>query len=89
MKQYKLIKTFPGSPELGTIVENKNGSIYFPQTKETLSSTELNYFDKIITNHPEFWEEVVEKEVVFKTEDGVDVYENDTVFAVENNPFFT
>lgn len=61
-KQYKLVKCYPGSPELGVIVENRNGSIYFPETNKSWSSTELNYFDKIVTNNPEFWEQVIEKE---------------------------
>ena len=45
--KYKLIKTFPGSAPLGTIVDTNNvflGIIY-------------NY-----TNYPEFWEKVVEKD---------------------------
>lgn len=59
--KYKLIKKFPGSPEIGTIVEKRNDSIYFPKTKETWSSTTSNYFDNIVTNNPEFWEKIVKK----------------------------
>jgi hypothetical protein len=69
---YRLIKEYPGSPNLGTIVKNKNKSIYFPETKETWSSSNPNYFDVMVTNQPEFWAKVVEKNyeiLSVKTED--------------------
>jgi hypothetical protein len=56
--KYKLIKKYPGSPEIGTIVKKRSDSIYFPETKETWSSTDSNYFDTIVTNNPEFWEKI-------------------------------
>ena len=70
MKKYKLIKEYPGSKKLGTIVQNQHDSLYFPETKETNSSTGRNYFQKMVACQPEFWEEVVEKEyeiLSFKT----------------------
>jgi hypothetical protein len=59
-RKYKLIKKYPSSPKLGAIVEKKGNSIYFPETKETWSSSNPNYFDVMVTNQPEFWEKVVE-----------------------------
>lgn len=60
--QYKLIKCYPNSPELGTIAEEKNGSIYFPNTKMTWSCNVKDYFKKTIIDNPEFWEEIKQEE---------------------------
>lgn len=61
-KQYKLVKCYPNSPELGTIAEEKNGSIYFPNTKMTWSCSVKDYFKKTIIDNPEFWEEIKQEE---------------------------
>ncbi len=56
MKKYKLIKKFPGSDELGTIITG---------SKETMYSKGLGYrnYDWVhVEIHPEFWEEIVEKD---------------------------
>jgi hypothetical protein len=60
--QYKLKKIYPGSPELGTIVENRHGAIYCVKTTFIWSSSDVDYFDKMVTNQPEFWEKVVKKD---------------------------
>lgn len=62
MKKYKLIKEYPGSPKLGTIVKDRNGSLYFPETDSVESSSKGNLFKEIVINNPEFWQEVVEKD---------------------------
>lgn len=62
MKAYRLIKKYPGSPKLGTIVEDKNGSLYFPETNSVESSSKGNLFKEIVINNPEFWQEVIEKD---------------------------
>ena len=56
MKNYKLIKEYPGSPELGFIL---------PHTIHTeINKGEYILYDRIITpnKYIEFWEEVVEKD---------------------------
>ena len=54
MKTYKLIKVYPGSPGLGYI------GIYSDNPLEDKASI---YFLKVVPKfHPEFWEEIVEKE---------------------------
>jgi len=59
MKQFKLIKKFPASPELGTIVtKQKNGHYIYVND---LNDASL-YWDREIEGYPEFWEEVKEKE---------------------------
>lgn len=53
MKSYKLIKTYPGSPELGTIEEPVHNNVHM------MSNGRYGYdFSK----HKEFWEPVVEKD---------------------------
>lgn len=60
MKSYKLIKEYPGSPKLRTIVErDSNCSNYYYRLIEGVSNT---FTPKNIENNPEFWEEVVEKD---------------------------
>jgi hypothetical protein len=51
-KKYKLIKEYPGSPELGTIVDRRD--VNSPNINMTVSQ---NY----VENYPEFWQEVVEE----------------------------
>ena len=58
MKTYCLIKTYPSSPKLGTIV--------YLETEDNYMTNMENDFElfpkKIVENYPEFWEEVVEKD---------------------------
>lgn len=56
MKQYKLIRIYPGSPVIGTKIS-------------AIGSSSVEYFDEksrfVISRpneHPEFWEEIVEKD---------------------------
>ena len=56
MKKYKLIKEYPSSDSLGTIITG---------SKETMYSKGLgfrNYDWAHVETHPEYWEEVVEKD---------------------------
>lgn len=51
MKKYRLIKKYPGSPELEDVIEKKEGTnMYF------YKGLQVMYPEK----HPEFWKEVVE-----------------------------
>jgi len=52
MKKYKLIKEFPGSPELGTVVEKEDSS-FFINTHYGFRMRQSE-----IENFPEFWEEI-------------------------------
>lgn len=51
MRTFKLIKCYPGSPELGTIVSE---FVIIWQSKKPFHHT-------LIENYPEFWEEVIEE----------------------------
>jgi hypothetical protein len=58
-RKFKLIKTYPGSPELGIIVEEEKCSSYsiYKATPVVTHSYPANW----VENHPEFWEETVEE----------------------------
>lgn len=49
--KYKLIKEYPGSPELGTEVEKRDGKTYVPNTY-------LIFRDNNVEDYPEYWEKV-------------------------------
>lgn len=74
--KYKLVKKYPGSPNIGDTAE-----LDIELGDFRVSS---NYFqpipEKQIINYPEFWEEV--KEPLFVTEDGVAKYFGDDYYYV-------
>lgn len=55
--KYRLIKTYPGSPKLDSIVKLKNNGGYELETSTSYFMTK----DKV-ENYPEFWQPVVEKD---------------------------
>lgn len=64
MVKYRLIKKYPGSPELGTIAEKAGDIKYtYPDGRESFTSSSAEcLFEKLIENQPEFWEKIVEKD---------------------------
>lgn len=64
--QYKLIKEYPGSPILNTIIDNGNSLKEWRYTTQNLSniksetSIDILYFDPI--NYKEFWQKIKNKE---------------------------
>jgi len=68
MKKYKLIKTYPGSPELSTeIIETKINSLCpvnecYISRKTFMLIGDDSFEIKNPENYPEFWEKVVEKD---------------------------
>lgn len=57
MKKYKLIKEYPGSPELGTIVTEKKSPV-FGKIYTYLHDMAISALS--IENQPEYWEEIIE-----------------------------
>lgn len=56
MKRYKLVKEYPGSPKLGTIVKQEwLPNVYYYYDTKSISNT-------YIENQPEFYEEVIEQD---------------------------
>ena len=69
-KSYKLIKEYPNSPVLGTIAVKKRDGLYVK---------DVWYLGNEIENFPEFWEEIVDYEILeFKDVLG-DVYRPDSL----------
>ena len=66
MKEYKLIKEYPGSPEVGSIV-SKYVSSTTPSYCKIYDNGDSWFTEKEkVENYPEFWERVKEKPVPFK-----------------------
>ena len=66
--KYKLVKKYPGSPELGYETKFNNSG---EDWSALLKVADCKYF-------PEFWEEV--KDPLFITEDGKEIYEGDNLY---------
>lgn len=75
-KQYKLIKEYPGSPKLGTIVERKGDGYYYP------TNSPGGWFNENIHIIPfsEFWKEVDKKEYEILSFKGLD-----TIYHLKDN----
>ena len=78
MMKYKLIKLYPGSPPLNTILIKKRNGWYEWENGTSYANTP----DKI-EPFPEFWEKL--EQPVFITEDGVEMYDGQSCFTVFNN----
>lgn len=58
MKKYKLIKEYPGSPELGTVAEYKEEFLFYALNNSPTNRMLVEH----IENSPEFWEEIIEED---------------------------
>jgi hypothetical protein len=78
MRKFKLIKEYPGSPELGTIVEKelRSSSSYFYRSGDR----RICVFNDHVENNPEYWEEI--KDIVLWV-----VYERSCGFFVAWKPY--
>ena len=83
MKQYRLKQWYPSllkDVRVGDII-TENGQHYKGVTYKCIS-----YRVEIWQLHPDFWELIEEKEPLFVTDDGVEVfYRNTIVYNVRNN----
>jgi len=90
MEKYKLIKAYPGSPRLGLEI-HKNG-IYW--SSDFLNKRNIEYFwkcdsDFSPTDHPEYWEKVVEKEYDFELLKVEGLHQsNKGIFTINGNKIF-
>jgi hypothetical protein len=62
MKKYKLIKEYPGSPKLGTIVEVKRDGYIYWNVNSNINNPTNYIHDSAMEQYKEFWEKVVEKD---------------------------
>ena len=83
--KYKLIKEYPGSPELGTMVEGDNKCNF----SYSRNSRQLCVLNSHVENNPEYWEKVEENIwwVVFTKEDTI--FESYYPYCLETSVFKT
>jgi len=62
-KQFKLIKTYPGSPPMGTIAQNIGIRYNFIKDGGCFNYTKTVEEYKDIENSPEFWEQIKEETI--------------------------
>jgi len=66
MKKYKLIKTYPGSPKLGSIAYNDNTKFFqvdiARECKLNIPKYTRTLFGQDVENNSEYWEEIIEKD---------------------------
>lgn len=75
--KYKLIKSFPGSPEVGTIFTGGNGFSYKGRSNTGHPFLASSFSEKQVESSPEFF-----APYLFTTEDGVDVYVYDNFYYI-------
>jgi hypothetical protein len=63
MKKYKLIKEYPGSPEIKSIAKKEEKGYNVIDNKSLFWLT-----DETVENYPEFWEEVEEENPIYISE---------------------
>ena len=74
-KKYRLIKEYPGSPNLGY-------EITFKEKFPFVDCHEGKFNLEMCEKHPKFWELIIEKCVLFTTEDGVDIFEGEKYWHI-------
>lgn len=68
LKEYRLVKCYPGSPELGIICEERNNKSSFCYYYE--GEKNVGILKNEVENQPEYWEEVKEFTTLFFETDG-------------------
>lgn len=78
-KKFKLIKKYPGNSNVG--------AVYTQVGSDTHGTPTINCLGKIISPefYPEYFEEV--NELLFRTEDDVDIYPGDTFYTTSEQTY--
>ena len=92
MRKYKLLQWYPSLDvtlnvgdviEITGRVESFYGGIIYEFTNTTGDYTHVGFIQECEFNNPDFWELIEEKEPLFVTEDGVEVFSDiDNLFAI-------
>lgn len=69
--KYKLVKTYPGSPKLNTVIDDEITTFGVSFAKNNLNSIE---------NHSEFWKPIIEKNYEI-----LSYCENKNIFHIKDN----
>lgn len=62
MSKYRLIKIYPKSPPLGTIVEIGNDGYLTYRMRNDYNQEMTSIHESVLTEYSEFWEKVVKKD---------------------------
>jgi len=79
MKKYKLIRTYPCSPKLGTIVTLNDIDTY-QNLKNIYHDEYFGLQQKLVENYPEFWQKIIEKDY-----EVLSYSDNNNIFTIEDN----
>lgn len=83
MKEYKLIKEYPGSPKLGTIASDLGFRYNFlGENRSCFDYTKTNEEVRDIENFPEFWSLI--KKSLFITHDGISIGPDDCYYFLDD-----
>lgn len=97
MRKFKLIKEYPGSPKLGTLVEYESlrDRFIYSKSKEYfesifvtyLSDNSLKWSVSLFETYKEFWQEIIEKDYEILSFERNDV--SGIIFNLKNNGLYT
>lgn len=91
VRKFKLIKEYPGSPKLGSIImdTNPNNGAKDSWFEENWGKAHKLSFKLGINTQPdrfpEFWEKIEEKQPLFITEDDKEIFEEDIYYFIKRN----
>ena len=67
MRKFRLIKEYPGSPKLGTIVQKEFDISFLYVIQESESEFRPCVIKEHVEDNPEYWEEVIENRFMVST----------------------
>ncbi len=67
MRKFRLTKEYPGSPNLGTIVQKEFDISFLYVIQESEDVLKYGIMKEHVEDNPEYWEEVVEKRFMVST----------------------
>ena len=67
MRKFRLIKEYPGSPKLGTVVQKEFNISFLYLILESESEFRLGVTKEHVEDNPEYWEEIIENMFMVST----------------------
>lgn len=67
MRKFRLKKSYPGSPKIGTIVEKEFDISFLYVIRESESEFILGVTKEHVEDNPEYWEEIIENKFMVST----------------------
>ena len=70
MRKFRLTKEYPGSPNLGTIVQKEFDISFLYVIQESEDVLKYGIMKEHVEDNPEYWEEVIEKRFMVSSKNG-------------------